>query len=755
MSALQSMDGWVGFAGLVVLQATFLLTAAWLGARILRRRPAAERHLVWTVAVAGVVALPFLGSVLPAWHVPVPVPAWTMGGEVEPGSSAAAARPVPIAPAPTASRAVGTDAGEHEAAAPPGPELAVRVSTPSGTGPHRAGDGAVAGATPGGSAGRLAARIWLAGLLVMGVIVLLGQVHVRVMARRADSLGDPGLVDRAARIAGELGVKRPVRLLEGGDEAMPMTFGLLHATLLLPSSARTWSPARQEAVLRHELAHIRRHDSLTQLVADAGCALYWFHPLMWLAARQLRVEREHACDDVVLVSGARASEYAKELLEIARTMRSPRRVARVGIAMAQPTRLRSRILALLEDRRRAGHLSDRLLVPSWIGALGLIVVVAAIAPAPVPALASVPVSASLSASLWTSQPGATPAAISQPAAPASSDVRPDALAGASGGTGIAEPELSSGEFPRALQTVSAADEPDCWENSQGYHYVRSVEIAGERSRQYLSQHSLGDLQVCVQAVGWTPFEDEGPPLERMNEGDRLVLASRTSTGRQTLEILRTGTGFEHTWFVDGTRTPFDDTARQWRDTMLEVAAGYDAIGRIRGEEGRLRGEIGRIRGEDGRLLGEIGRIRGEEGQLMGEIGRIRGEEGRLRGEVGILSGSIASLENARRATQDAQTRDRLAVEITEARTQLQQAERRLEESDASRRIAEVEGRIRTDTAERIREIERQISARESEPRIREIEGRIEAVDADRRIGQIRDRLEEHERRLQEIQARLR
>jgi beta-lactamase regulating signal transducer with metallopeptidase domain len=115
---------------------------------------------------------------------------------------------------------------------------------------------------------------------------------------------------------------------------MPMTFGVLRATLLLPSAARTWSRARQETVLRHELAHIRRHDALTQLIAELGCVIYWFQPLMWWAARSMRTEREHACDDAVIMGGTRATDYAAELLEIARVTQASRVTALAAIAMA-------------------------------------------------------------------------------------------------------------------------------------------------------------------------------------------------------------------------------------------------------------------------------------------------------------------------------------------------------------------------------------------------------------------------------------
>src|SRR6185503_13599152 len=114
----------------------------------------------------------------------------------------------------------------------------------------------------------------------------------------------------------QLGVRQPVRLERSAQATMPLTWGAWRPILLLPAEADNWSPARRRMVLLHELAHIRRWDWLTQMLAHAACAVYWFNPLVWLAARQMRIERERACDDLVLAAGAKASDYAEELLAL-------------------------------------------------------------------------------------------------------------------------------------------------------------------------------------------------------------------------------------------------------------------------------------------------------------------------------------------------------------------------------------------------------------------------------------------------------
>jgi hypothetical protein len=99
-----------------------------------------------------------------------------------------------------------------------------------------------------------------------------------------------------------------------------MTIGLLRPRVLLPAAADEWSPERLRAVLVHELGHVSRHDTVIQLAAQLGCALYWWNPLAWLAAARLRIEREHACDDLVLGAGIQPSSYAADILEVARSI---------------------------------------------------------------------------------------------------------------------------------------------------------------------------------------------------------------------------------------------------------------------------------------------------------------------------------------------------------------------------------------------------------------------------------------------------
>ena len=90
--------------------------------------------------------------------------------------------------------------------------------------------------------------------------------------------------------------------------------------MLLPESANEWTMERRRSVLLHEMAHVKRRDCLVQFLGQLTCAAHWCNPAVWFAARELRRESERACDDLVLHAGTRPSDYAHDLLDMARAL---------------------------------------------------------------------------------------------------------------------------------------------------------------------------------------------------------------------------------------------------------------------------------------------------------------------------------------------------------------------------------------------------------------------------------------------------
>jgi TonB family protein len=199
--------------------------------------------------------------------------------------------------------------------------------------------------------------LYITGAAVVAARFLAGFARMRRLVSCADEATHAaGLVDS---LRGALGIGRRVRALESPDAPVPMAWGMLRPVTVLPEAARDWPAARLHSALLHELVHVQRHDLVAQTLAQAACCLYWFHPLAWLAARELRKERERACDDAVLGRGVAAPEYAGHLMEMVRAMAARRGSMVDAPAMAETSDLESRVRALLDRRRNRAPLTRR------------------------------------------------------------------------------------------------------------------------------------------------------------------------------------------------------------------------------------------------------------------------------------------------------------------------------------------------------------------------------------------------------------
>jgi protocatechuate 3,4-dioxygenase beta subunit len=157
-----------------------------------------------------------------------------------------------------------------------------------------------------------------------------------------------------------------------------MTWGSIRPVILLPAEAETWPIARCRDVLLHELAHVQRYDCLTQAIAQVACAAFWFNPLAWFAAARMRIERERACDDRVLGTGSRPSDYAVHLLAMVRELRSGRAAAIAAVAMARPSQLEGRLHAILDPHRHRRGVSRLGKVLASLGLASLLLPLAAV-----------------------------------------------------------------------------------------------------------------------------------------------------------------------------------------------------------------------------------------------------------------------------------------------------------------------------------------------------------------------------------------
>lgn len=324
------------------LAATLLLLACWLAVALLRKRSPAARHQLWALGAGAALLLPLLAAA--AGHLPARAALPSL-----PSLLSLTSLPTLAPVAPAASPPAASPSPERPAPAMPSPDEP---------------------AWP-----RLVLAMWALGTAV--VLFRLGRDHGA--ARRLCRAASPSVPPAWRQAVAELGATPRFELRCSERIASPMTAGLRRACVLLPAAARSWEAAQLRAALLHELGHVRRRDTSIQLVAQLTCALYWWSPLAWYAAARLRIEREHACDDLVLAAGVLPSSYAAALLELARTL-ALRPLPRGGICMADRPETEARLLRILDPgapRRPLGAPARRTARAVALGAVAALACTAA------------------------------------------------------------------------------------------------------------------------------------------------------------------------------------------------------------------------------------------------------------------------------------------------------------------------------------------------------------------------------------------
>lgn len=182
-------------------------------------------------------------------------------------------------------------------------------------------------------------------------------------------------LEAAGRAAGlEASVVGRLRLYTSAAARVPMTWGVgRRSVVVLPSQATTWTRAQLHAALVHECWHIREGDARFALASQVMCALYWFHPGVWWLAAQLQRTTELACDDHVLLSGIRRSDYAELLVRALGTHALRGFGTQPAVALVRPSGVRARLAAIV-DTARVVHAPSRAVVSLAIAvsALGAI-----------------------------------------------------------------------------------------------------------------------------------------------------------------------------------------------------------------------------------------------------------------------------------------------------------------------------------------------------------------------------------------------
>ena len=320
-------------AGIWVAEATAVLLGAWLLTHLFRRN-ASLRHFIWLIAFCAALLIPCLSAVVPSL-VTVRTSAPTRMGDYLRSSAGRKWE-------------IGVKAGlplakNRQAAVSPDAPPARVISNPRYGTPIRL----------------FLLWVWLGGVVVVALQGVAGVYGLRVLRRHSGENPFDALF--LAELAARMGLTRAweLRVSDTATPPVAMTWGVMRPVVLLPRDAIYWPKERLEAVLLHELAHVRRYDSVSQALAFIVCALHWFHPAVWRAARALRAEAEVAADDIVLLSGVKPSSYASQLLYFAAHLGQKRQpFAVIGVSLMKQSKIETRILSIVDSSRRR-----RLLTP--------------------------------------------------------------------------------------------------------------------------------------------------------------------------------------------------------------------------------------------------------------------------------------------------------------------------------------------------------------------------------------------------------
>ena len=330
-------NSWLTFLLNATMKSLVIFAVAGVLAFLLRGKSAALRGLVWSMAILGCLMVSLFFLALSPYEIGI-LPAKPVGFEadVSVGNNQPAATSVSTAPRPLPTIAASST---HATPAPIQPEP-------------------VTGERDGSQSNGLGTAlislhwtdwltlVWAAvGLFLLARLVV-GMGAVWYISARSDDFS--GSI-RGLRLGLQLDWKRQVRVKKSNAVTVPMVWGFFRPTILLPADADNWQEERLRAVLLHEFAHIQRNDWESQLIAQMMCAVYWFNPLVWFAARRMRVEAERACDDYVFSSGYQSTDYAQHLVDIARTVKKAGSVARAAVAIVRSSKIEERIRMILAE----------------------------------------------------------------------------------------------------------------------------------------------------------------------------------------------------------------------------------------------------------------------------------------------------------------------------------------------------------------------------------------------------------------------
>jgi beta-lactamase regulating signal transducer with metallopeptidase domain len=650
------MNSFTGIFINIVARTTVLLGLFWIASMLLKQRSAATRYLLRSFGLAAALLMPALSYFVPAWHVPGiprlagansltdstmtpadarPVASSSTSVEAQPEHAIA---PKTLAKPSAGHSAVSSSAHEQQNFSPiPRSRQAEPLPRPAVNDAH---------VVPTGSQNEkmnwpfLAGLVWLAGSLLLLTRFVLGRMRLNGIVGKARRIEDSLWLAQVEDIASGMGIRSRILLLQSDEIDVPLTTGALHPKVILSPDYAEWLPLRRAAIIRHELAHIKRLDSITLLLAQITTAIYWFNPLVWLTTQAMRAERERACDDYVLAAGTKASQYAHELLEIATSLRQPELTA--ALAMARRSQLEGRVLAVLNPAVRRNSVSRRLILGVAALTLGVVLPLAAIqstAPSPQnsngqaatpvsPAQPGAPATPGVSSASEPQEPRKAPAAPDNPAIPPNPQAEaPEAITGS--GTpaavapeapvppglpatpGVAPPPpppsiARLGERAAAPSTQEGSVSHPNFDGCIANHNHQNMNIEDNNGKKsWIGLWSGDNCSIDLKAEGDIRLNADVSDLESISSGGFFEVSERRGSELRQMRVTPSNGSLQYVYKLNGTQQPVDVNTKTWFGHFLltlERSTGFSADSRVprllkQGGPGAVLDEINNLQGD--------------------------------------------------------------------------------------------------------------------------------------------------------------
>ncbi len=669
MTLIAAIPASVRVIGLLVdsaIRGLALAGVAGLGLAALRVKSTTVRLFTWTSVLYAALAMPMLQWMLPT--VPVPTPAVLQAGADSSATEnihferrdAAAAAPASSVGIASHATSVGYMDRRESSRVPRPMPVAPSVRSHSLLSLVRWNT--------------VAAGIYFAVALLLMVRILVGFAFGRRLLRASQGIEELRLTRKLASRAHACGLASLPAAAESELISVPLTMGVLRATILLPSDWREWDDAKLDAVVAHEVSHVARRDALTQRLSLLHRAIFWFSPLAWWLDRRLADLAEQASDEAALTCGADCKDYARTLLGFFEALQiAPGRVWWQGVSMAKAGQAEKRLERILSWK---GSVAMRLKKSVAVAVLTFAVPVVYLAasvhaankavhprrasiaqdqtppaahPAPPMSDATPPSEAGPSSGVSGGTVSGAPASAPVSPAPATgvgtTAVAP--LAPASPVEPVAPPPPSGGDSARSRSSYGHGfSYAYGYDDEQRFVIVSgksdSLTISGTtedaRHVERLRKQIPGDFiwfqrdeksyiirdQATIDRARklWAPQEELGKKQEELGRQQEALGKQQEELGARMEQI--------HVNVPDMT-AELDKLKAELK--QLSSNATVDQLGDIQSEIGELQSKIGEAQSRAGDQQGKLGAEMGAVGEKQGKVGAQQGELGRQQGKL--------------------------------------------------------------------------------------------------------------------------